>query len=176
MALDGITLYKVKEDLENYLPLRFNRIAESGKTELVFNVHAGGIKTNLIMSFHSNYNHICLSDRSVSSYSDPSTFVMVLRKHILNGIIEKIEQFNYDRYLLMHVRARDELYDERHYILSVELMGKYANLILVDENNRIIDALKKIPPYENTRRTILPGAQFALPEKQDNQEHQAGEE
>ena len=170
MALDGITLYKVREDLEKYLPIRINRIAETSKTQIVFNVHANRIRENLVMSFHSNYNHIRLSDRNYNTYADPSTFVMVLRKYILNGIIHKIEQFNYDRYLLMHIRARDELYDEKEYILSVELMGKYANLILVSQDGKIIDALKKIPPYENTRRTILPGALFELPEKQDKKD------
>ncbi|MBR5342124.1 MAG: NFACT family protein [Erysipelotrichaceae bacterium] len=170
MALDGITLNKVKEDLDKYLPIRINRIAETSKTEIVFNVHANGVRTNLVMSFHSNYNHICLSKRNYTTYNDPSTFVMVLRKYILNGIIHKIEQFSYDRYLLLHIRARNELYDEKEYILSVELMGKYANLILVDDQNKIIDALKKIPPYENTRRTILPGAQFSLPDKQNKKD------
>ena len=167
MALDGITLSKVKEDLEKYLPIRINRISETSRTEIVFNVHANGIRTNLVMSFHSNYNHICLSDKNYTTFSDPSTFVMVLRKYILNGVIHQIEQYDHDRYLLMHVRARNELYDEKEYILSVELMGKYANLILVDDRNKIIDALKKIPPYENTRRTILPGAQFTIPDRQD---------
>ena len=170
MALDGITLYKVKEDLDKYLPIRINRIAETSKTQIVFNVHANRIRENLVMSFHSNYNHIRLSDRNYNTYNDPSTFIMVLRKYILNGIIHKIEQFDFDRYLLMHIRARDELYDEKEYILSVELMGKYANLILVNEEGKIIDALKKIPPYENTRRTILPGAVFELPEKQDKKD------
>ena len=170
MALDGITLYKVKEDLQKYLPLRINRIAETSKTEIVFNVHANGIRTNLVMSFHSNYNHICLSDKNYTTFNDPSTFVMVLRKYILNGIIYKIDQYDYDRYLILHVRARNELYDEKEYLLSVELMGKYANLILIDGEGKIIDALKKIPPYENTRRTILPGAAFELPEKQDKKD------
>lgn len=170
MALDGITLYKVKEDLQKYLPIRINRISETSKTEIVFNVHAKERRTNLVMSFHSNYNHICLSDRNYTTYNDPSTFVMVLRKHILNGIIYQIDQNEYDRYLLMHIRARDEMYDEQEYILSVELMGKYANLILVDSEGKIIDALKKIPPYENTRRTILPGALFTLPDKQNKKD------
>ena len=170
MALDGITLYKVKEDLAKYLPIRINRISETSKTEIVFNVHAKEIRTNLVMSFHSNYNHLCLSDRSFTTYNDPSTFVMVLRKHILNGVIYDIKQSDYDRFLLMHIRARNELYDEKEYILSVELMGKYANLILVDSDNKIIDALKKIPPYENTRRTILPGALFTLADKQNKKD------
>ena len=170
MALDGIILSKVKQDLDTYLPIRINRIAETSKTEIVFNVHANQIRTNLVMSFHSVNNHICLSDRNYTTYNDPSTFVMVLRKYILNGIIYKIEQFDYDRYLFMHIRARNELYDEKEYILSVELMGKYANLILIDSDYKIIDALKKIPPYENSRRTILPGAVFTYPDKQNKKD------
>ena len=170
MAIDGIILYKVKEDLDTHLPIRINRISQTSKTEIVFNVHTNSTRKNLIISLHSNYNHICLSNRNVTTYNDASTFVMVLRKHILNGIIYKIEQNYYDRYLLLHIRAKDELYDEKEYILSVELMGKYANLILVDSNNKIIDALKKIPPYENTRRTILPGAIFTLPDIQNKQD------
>ncbi len=170
MALDGITLYKVREDLIKYLPIRINRIAETSKTEVVFNVHANGERCSLVMNFHSNFNHLCLSERSFSSYSDPSTFIMVLRKYLLNGFIYQIDQFDYDRYLIMHIKARNELYDEKEYLLSVELMGKYANLILVGYDNRIIDALKKIPPYENTRRTILPGAEFVLPDKQNKKD------
>lgn len=167
MALDGIILSKVKDDLITKLPIKINRIAKTSNTEIVFNVLAGGSRTNLMMSFHSVYNHICLSNRNYTTYNDPSTFVMVLRKHILNGYIYQIEQNDYDRYLLLHIKARNELYDEKEYVLSVELMGKYANLILVDEENKIIDALKKIPPYENSRRTILPGAIFALPDNQN---------
>ena len=167
MALDGIILSKVKADLDKYLPIRINRISETSKTEIVFNVHANQIRTNLVMSLHSNYNHICLSERNYTTYNDASTFAMVLRKYILNGIIYKIDQTEYDRYLLIHIRAKDDLYDEKEYILSLELMGKYANLILVNSENKIIDALKKIPPYENTRRTILPGAEFTLPDKQN---------
>jgi len=167
MALDGIILNKVKIDLDSRLPIRINRISQTSATELVFNVHTNGLRTNLVMSFHSVYNHICLSNRNYTTYNDASTFVMVLRKHLLNGIIYKIEQTQYDRYLLMHIRARNELYDEKEFLLSVELMGKYANLILVDDENRIIDALKKIPPYENNKRTILPGAVFTLPDKQN---------
>ena len=170
MALDGIILSKIREDLETYLPIRINRISQTSATEIVFNVHADNVRTSLVISLHSNYNHICLSNKNHTTYNDPSTFVMVLRKYLLNGIIYRIEQFGYDRYLLLHVRARDELYDEKEYVLSVELMGKYANLILVSDENKIIDALKKIPPYENTRRTILPGAAFTLPEKQDKQD------
>ena len=54
--------------------------------------------------------------------------------------------------------------------LYIELMGKYANIILVDEDGRIVDALKRIPPFENSKRTILPGAVFTLPEPHSNKQ------
>ncbi|MBR2577894.1 MAG: NFACT family protein [Erysipelotrichaceae bacterium] len=167
MALDGIILSKVREDLERHLPIRINKINGTSETEIIFNVHADGIRTSLVVSLHSIYNHISLSDKNYSDYEEPSTFIMVLRKYLTNGIIHSIEQHDYDRYLLLYIKALNDMYDEKEYILSVELMGKYANLILIDkETGKIIDALKKIPPFQNTKRTILQGAVFALPDKQ----------
>ena len=171
MALDGIILSKVKEDLDAHLPMHINKINSTSSTEVIFNVHSDYKRTNLVISLHSVYNHISLSNENYSDYEEPSTFVMVLRKHLTNGIITSIEQYNYDRYLLLNIKSLNELYDEKEYILSVELMGKYANLILVDKSdNKIIDALKKIPPYQNSKRTILTGANFTLPEKQDKKD------
>lgn len=168
MALDGIILSKVKDNLIEHLPVRINKISQSSATEIIFNVHSNNLRTNLVMSFHSNDNHISFSNKPYTDFEEPSTFVMVLRKYLINGIITSIEQKDYDRYLLLHIKSLDDLYDERHFLLSVELMGKYANLILVDEaNNKIVDAFKKIPPYENTKRTVLVGANFDLIESQN---------
>ena len=171
MAIDGIILSKVKDNLCSHLPIRINKINSTSDTEVIFNVHSNKIRTNLVISLHSVYNHISLSNKNYNDFEEPSTFVMVLRKHITNGIITKIEQFDYDRYLLLHIRALNDIYDEKEYILSVELMGKYANLILADkESNKIIDAMKKIPPYLNNKRTILQGALFTLPDKQNKKD------
>ncbi|MBR3151986.1 MAG: NFACT family protein [Erysipelotrichaceae bacterium] len=171
MALDGIILSCIKKELDEQLPMRINKISELSSTEIVFQVLANRERTNLLISLHSNYNRIALTKRQLSSSDNPGGFVMLLRKHLNNGIIWQIDQNCYDRYLLLHIRTRDELYDERHFLLSVELMGKYANLVLVDEDTgRILDALKRIPPFENTRRTILSGAVFTLPEPQGKQD------
>lgn len=166
MALDGIILNKEYIDLKERLPIRINRISQVSQNEIVFNVHTERKRTNLIISCHSLYNRIHLTDHEYKGYDEPSGFIMLLRKHINNGIIEEIEQNNYDRYLVLKIRALDDLYDERHYRLHVELMGKYANVILVDENNKIMDALKRIPPFENNKRTVWPGADFTYPDSQ----------
>lgn len=171
MAVDGIILNKVKENLCEHLPMHINKINGTSQTEVIFNVHSNYIRKNLVISLHSIYNHISLSNENYTDFNEPTTFIMVLRKYLTNGIIYNIEQFDYDRYLFLYIKALNEIYDEKEYILSVELMGKYANLILIDkETNKIIDALKKIPPYQNNKRTILQGALFVAPDKQNKED------
>lgn len=167
MTIDGIILNKIKNSLSSHLPIRINKISQSSRTELVFNVHADNIRTSMVISLHPNDAHIALSRKNYSDYLDPSTFVMVLRKYLINGIITSIEQKEFDRYLLFKIKAQDEMYDEKNYCLSLELMGKYTNLILFDsDSGKIIDAYKKIPPSENNKRVILTGAPFLTIESQ----------
>lgn len=167
MALDGLVLNKIVNNLNDCLPMRINRITQVSQNELVFNVHANSKRRNLFISCHSLYNRIHFTTKDYSSFDEPSGFIMLLRKHIQNGIIESITQHNYDRYLVCNIRALNDMYDEKHYSLYIELMGKYANIILVDENNKVLDALKRIPPFENNKRTIWPGSEFELPENQN---------
>lgn len=88
---------------------------------------------------------------------------MLLRKQIDGGIIKSMEQIGLDRILHMVIEARNEMGDIHEKHLYIELMGKYANIILVNEDGIIIDALKRIPPFENNKRTILPNVLFQLP-------------
>ena len=121
MALDGIILNKVREDLSKHLPMRINKINSTSSTEVIFNVHADKRRTNLVISLHSIYNHISLSDKNYTNFEEPSTFVMVLRKHLTNGIITSITQNDYDRYLLLEIKALNDIYDEKKYFLSIFL-------------------------------------------------------
>lgn len=160
MALDGIILHKIALDLTQRLPFRINRISEISPSTLVFNIHSQNERTNLIISCHSLYNRLHISAKTWQYAATPSSFTMLLRKHLLNGVIDKIEQFAYDRYLLLHIRTLDDLYDAQEFTLCVELMGKYANLILINKENKIVDALKKITPQENSLRIVLPNVPF----------------
>lgn len=161
MTLDGILLNKCALNLKEKLPIRINRISLSSNETIVFNVHCQKERTNLVISTHHNFNRICLSKHNYISQETPNSFVMILRKYLINGVIVDIIQKNYDRYLYLIIKARDELYDERHFFLSVELMGIYANCILVDQDsNLILEALKKVGPSENSKRIILPNVPF----------------
>ena len=165
MALDGILLHALVQQFNEIVPCKINKIHQISNTEILFHIRAQREKKNLLISCHSQYNRINLTERSYPTPEEPSHFVMLLRKHLEGGMILSVVQHKLDRWLTMEVSLRNEIGDRVYRKLHIELMGKYANVILVDENNRILDALKRIPPFENTKRTIQPGAQFTDPEQ-----------
>ena len=94
----------------------------------------------------------------------------MLRKHLEDGKIIKIEQIGYDRILEIVFQTKNDINEIVEKSLIIELTGKFTNLILLNEERRIIDALKRVPPLEKTIRTVQPGAAyFPLPliEKKD---------
>lgn len=166
MAFDGIFLHQIVNQLQKIVTERIMKIYQISDTEILF-ILKGHYHYQLMISAHSSYNRIHLTDRSYPTRTTPSNFIMLLRKHLEGGVITSIQQEGLDRYLVIEVASRNELGDRVFLQLYVELMGKYANLILVSDG-RIIDALKHIPPFENTIRTIQPGAKFVPTAPQKN--------
>ncbi|MCF0115383.1 MAG: fibronectin/fibrinogen-binding protein, partial [Erysipelotrichaceae bacterium] len=162
MALDGILIAKLTTGIKEVLPAKINKIHMISHTEILFNLHTYQGKKNLMVSTHSIYNRLNLTDRTYPTPEIPGNFIMVLRKHLEGSRIIEIHQGNLDRWCVLDIATRNMLGDLVTYKLYIELAGKYANIILVDENNKIIDALKRIPPFENSQRTIQPGAMFNI--------------
>lgn len=160
MAVDGLILNHAVNELKKACPMKIQRIMHISENEIVFSVRSQKEKLQLLISTHSVHNRIQFSQRDLVAASEPSSFVMLLRKHLDSAIIHDIKQVRLDRVCCLSIQKRDDLGDIHDYSLYVELMGKYANIVLVDENNKIVDALKRIPPYENNKRTIQSGANY----------------
>lgn len=94
-------------------------------------------------------------------------FCMVLRKHIANGRIIAISQPGLERIIRITVEHLDEMGDLKKKNLIIELMGKYSNIIFCDENERIIDSIKRVPSQMSSVREVLPGREYFIPETQD---------
>ena len=85
----------------------------------------------------------------------PSSFTMLLRKHLSGRFIDAIEQHDFDR--IVRIRIGD-------YTLVGELFKK-GNIILLDPENRVLAALK----YEEFKdRVIKPKAEYRLPPAREN--------
>ena len=164
MALDGLMLHCLSRQLKDLESGKIGKIQNLSEEEIVLHIHTQKLgNVRLIINVHSNTNRIYFHDHGLNTQPNPSNFVMVLRKYLSQGIVDSINQAGFDRILIFHIKGHNELGDAKDLKLYAELMGKYANLILVDEGGTIIDALKRIPVFENSKRLIHPGAKYILP-------------
>ena len=133
-----------------------------------FLIRADGKNQKLLISIHSSYSRIQLTEEAITNPSEPPMFCMVLRKHLEGGSITSIGQFGTDRIITIDIKAKNEIGDDINRRLYVEIMGRHSNLLLVDpDRDIIVDSMKHLPPSVNSYRTILPGQPFIPAPPQD---------
>jgi len=89
---------------------------------------------------------------------------MLCRKHLQNAQILAVEQIGFERIVRFDFLCSSDFSDSK-VSLYAEIMGKYSNIILV-ENGIILGALKSTSLEENTKRILFSGAKYALPSPQ----------
>lgn len=171
MSFDGLYTKAVTKELQDNLTSgRITKIHQPFKNELLLVVRANGKNHKLLISSHPSYARIQLTNEEYKNPDQPPMFCMLLRKHLEGYIIESIDQVDLDRIIIFTIKGRNEIGDLSYKKLVVEIMGRHSNIILVDEKrNIILDSIKHIPMAQNSYRTILPGAPFVFPPKQNKQ-------
>ena len=159
---DGIFLQKIKDEIDFLKTGRINKINEISNTDFIFSVRRNNQNYNLIVSSSSNYSRIHLTYKEYAYPQNPKSFTMFLRKHIGGYFISDINTYSSDRIIIFSLEGYNELSDKSKKYLICEVMGRYSNLILTDDNYIILDALKHdgIGEYN---RTILPHAKYEFP-------------
>ena len=97
MALDGVILHQINRQLKSILPAKINKIQQLSDCEFLFTLRSNHQNRRLLISAHSVYNRINLTQLSYTTLEIPNNFLMVLRKHIDGGIILSCEQEGLDR-------------------------------------------------------------------------------
>ena len=169
MALDGVTVCAAACELRHFLTDGYiSKIAEPEKDELMMAVKTQeyGVK-RLLISVGSSMPFVCLTETNKPSPATAPAFTMLLRKRLMGGRILAIEQPSLERIIRIVAEHRDELGDLVKRNLIIEMMGKYSNIILTDENDVIIDAIRRVPPSMSSVRTVLPGERYYIAPTQD---------
>ena len=162
MAFDGFFVRKLVEEFnESILYSRINKINNLSNDEFIFSIRKGK-NLKLYVSANSSASRIQLTNNNYENPQTPSNFCSVLRKYLMGGIIEKINQINNDRIIKFKIKNFDELGYEKYYFLITELMGKHSNVILTNSDNIIIESLKNSYSLEFSRSTIS-NMEYVLP-------------
>ena len=169
MSIDGCFVHYLTTELnQEILNFKINKIYQPAPLEIVLQLRGKNetgliVNKQLLISSKLDHPRIHLLTKKISNPEVPNNFCMLLRKYIERGVIKEIKQYQNDRLIELHINAYNELDDENTFILIFEIMGRNSNIILLNSENTIIDALRKLPPSFDNLRTIIPHAKYNYP-------------
>lgn len=165
MSFDGFFLHHMVEELRRELVNgRIQKINQPFEQELVLQIRSNRQSHRLLLSAHPVFGRIQLTQTTFENPSQPSTFIIVLRKYLQGALIESIEQVENDRIVEMTVSNKNEIGDHIQATLIIEIMGKHSNILLVDKSShKILEVIKHVGFSQNSYRTLLPGSTYIAP-------------
>ncbi len=164
MAIDGLYLYKLKEELSADLnESRIDKIHQPSKEELVFLLRSKTGTKRLFVSVRPSAPKVHFTEKSFENPLEPPMFCMLLRKRLLGARFSHIEDVGVERICILCFDSVNEMGDTVSLKLCLELIGKQANVILIGPDGRIVDSIRRTD-FENEGRIIGTGALYELPE------------
>ncbi|MBR2715718.1 MAG: NFACT family protein [Ruminococcus sp.] len=168
MALDGIMLHLVKEELLKELKdSHINQIHQPSKDEFVINFRTKQGTKKLFMSCRADCARVHLTENAPENPPVPPMLCMLLRKRLCGAKLIDIRQVEFERVLFFDFDATNEIGEREKLSLCIEIMGRYSNIILIDEKSLVIDAVRRIDVTMSRDRVVLPKIEYILPQKQD---------
>lgn len=168
MALDGILLHLAKKEILDVAQFsRVEKIHQPSREELVIHLRGKGGSKKLLLSVRANSPRIHFTQHAPENPATPPMFCMLMRKRLVNAALIDVRQSELDRVLYIDFDATNEIGDKVKLTLSIEIMAKHSNIILFDEEGKIIDALKRVDLSQSTVRQILPGFRYTSPPPQN---------
>lgn len=168
MPFDGIVTKNIVSELSDILTgARIEKIYQPEPDEIIINLRTKGQNLKLLLSANASYPRIHLTDVTKENPINPPVFCMLLRKHLSGGKITKIDFHDFERVVTIHIETIDELGDLTFKKLVVEIMGKHSNIILVNNENKIIDSIKHVDSDISRVREVMPARPYTLPPGQD---------
>ena len=168
MALDGLVVHSLSHELHTKLVGgKVDKVHQPENDELVLYIRNNKESFKLVLSSSASNPRVYIAnDYKKENPIKAPMFCMLFRKYIQGGIITEISQINFERIIKISVESFDELKEKTTKDIYIEIMGRHSNIILV-QNSKIIDSIKRIPPSVSRVRQLLPNMTYELPPAQD---------
>ncbi len=165
MALDGLFLHKLTEELKSAEGMHIEKIHQPTNDELVFSLRRSGENRRLLISVAAQSPRILFTTEKYENPMQPPMLCMLFRKHLSSAKITEISQIGLERVIVIKTVATNEMGDTVYPEIVVELMGANSNIILTLDG-KIIDAVHR-SSIETATRIIHPGAVYSFPSRPD---------
>lgn len=168
MPLDGITAKCLAGELNKRLAdARLDRIHQPDRSDIILQFRRGSENIRLVLSANPSAPRLHLTSESRENPSEPPMFCMLLRKHLAGARLIDVSTPGYERIFLFRFSTVNEIGDRLDKTLIAEIMGRHSNIILLNHENRIHDAIFHIDQSISRVREIMPARLYQLPPVQN---------
>lgn len=168
MPLDAVYLTSVAAELRSTLAgTKIDKIHQPARDEIIIALRSREGSFRLLLSANPARPRAHITTVSTENPASPPMFCMLLRKHLIGGRLTGITQPPMERVLDFSFLCNNELGEEVTRHLVIEIMGRNSNLILLGDDKRIIDCVRRVDYEMSEQRQVLPGLYYHLPPQQD---------
>ena len=168
MPLDAICISALANELNTKLEGgRIDKIQQPERDMLLLSLRAKGENLRLLIAAGTGNARVHVTRTAFENPAEPPMFCMLLRKHLTGARIVSISQPDWERMLVLELDTHDELGVDARKRLIVEMIGRSSNVILVGEDGRIIDCMRRTDFAGDPLRRMLPGCFYRLPPRQE---------
>ena len=161
MPLDAICLQAVVEELKpQLLGLRIDKVQQPARDQVILLLRGN---RRLLLNAGANAPRIQLTEISRDNPAEPPMFCMLLRKHLVGARVADIVQPPLERLVRIELDITDDFGQPGKRTLILEAMGRRSNLILLDEESRIVDCMRRVDTDMSATRQVLPGLYYEPP-------------
>ncbi len=163
MAFDGIVTKAIVTELQELVGSKIDKVHEPDKNTIVLGLYSQGKNYALNICIDAHNCRLNLTTHTKLNPLVAPNFCMLLRKHLIGGKISSISMQGLERIVNIEIETINEFNEIENKTLILELMGKHSNIILKNQNDIIIDAMRHIAS-NNSYREILPSRIYTLPQ------------
>lgn len=154
MSLTQAQLMALHPELQHLLRgARLQRLREPAPQKLACDFYQprSGSQHSLLIDLSQGQSWLMLQPRAQPGLASPSAWCMLLRKHLLNQVLQAITRPADDRLLMLHFAQGQTL--------ILELSGRHANLFLRDAEGHVLGAARR----DASTRQLTKGQPYLLP-------------
>ena len=163
MNFDAVTIMALVDELNATLAGgRVQDAVEVDPETIGLEIYADHRRHYLVVSAHQQFARVHLASEKVRrGVQKPSPLGLLLRRYAEGARIEAIRQPEWERVLILDLDGPEGVYE-----LVIEPMERRANILLVRDDGRIVDCIRRVGPQENRVRVSLPGQPYEPPPPQ----------
>lgn len=167
MPLDAVYLTALTRELQSSLVgAKIDKIHQPARDEVILSLRSREGNLRLLLSANPAHPRAHITTAATENPASPPMFCMLLRKHLTGGRLLSITQPPMERVLEFSFQCTGELGEEVTRRLCLEIMGRNSNLVLLGDDGRIIDCVRRVDYEMSQQRQVLPGLFYHLPPQQ----------